>query len=207
MIEVLMKSFSPVNTAGHEPLSLLSAELKKVKLNKKGGLDVLVEASVMNPDSEDPYRIVIPVESGIPVHPDLHSVLRRMAAHLALIDERVEYSSENDALRLQMDEGVKASVWPLNQYHVRGVILKGIEGEDSEGVQINGMKTLKTGKPINILTPFVSLTESKTDYAHMISLADAVADLRLEVRNYFGGKVMPPSQLAMGFDDVEEIEE
>ena len=203
----MMKSFSPVNSGEHAPLSLLSAELKKVKLNKKGGIDVLVEASVMNPDSEDPYRILMPIESEIPVHPDLHSVLRRIAAHLALIDERVEYSSDNDALRLQMDEGVKAASWPLNQYHVRGVILKGVEGEDSEGVQVNGIKTLKTGKPINILTPFVSLTESKTDYAHMVSLANAVADLRLEVRNYFGGKVLPPSQLTMGFDDAEEIDD
>jgi hypothetical protein len=202
MLELLHDGIDPIEIDGQE-LSIVSRELKKVKLNKSGGLDVLIHISVLNPDSETPHTIVLPIENGVPVHADMHAVLRRLAAHLALMDERVEYDSNDKELRLQLDEGVKSESWPLKSYHVRGVILKGEEDSDKEGVQINGMKILKTGKPVNILTPFVKLNEEKTDYAHAVSLANALADLRLEVRNYFGGKIAKANQIEMAFDEDE----
>lgn len=203
MLEVFLKGLDPVE-GKHDELLVVSSELKKVKLNKKGGLDVLVHLSILNEDSDEPNRVVMPLESDLPVHDDFRAVLRRLAAHLALIDERVEYDAKNKELRKQLDEGVKGEMWPLNTYHVRGVIIKGEEGSEKEGVQLNGMKVLKSGKPVNILTPFITLNEDKTDYAHAVSLADALSDLRLEVRNYLGGKIAKGSQLAMDFENATE---
>lgn len=118
-----------------------------------------------HPDVRSPKTIV---------HDDLLTAFEALKPHLAVL---TEYADSHKAWA-KASEAFRAS------FRVTGFILK--SKNESDGVQLIGRKTLRSGKVINLLTQFVKFDpEQEHDYTdHCEELEDLVSACHAESYNY-----------------------
>jgi hypothetical protein len=152
-------------------------------------------------------------DSEIPVHDDLKNAIQKLHKHLALLCEEVSIKGrpktieefDSEALYLKVDKSVddisdeepeaRQSKFTAKSFSIGG------NGEN-EGVTISGMKKLKTGKVVNLNTPFTKWSD--TEYPFIDDLSADIETCYYEVEQYlFHNKRAPEQQLSL-FPETEE---
>ncbi len=135
------------------------------------------------------------------IHDDLKSAFAKLTPHLALIAEMVD-----DVDSTRFDKFISGVITDdtlaemFKYFKVTGFSIGG-SGE-SEGVTLIGQKELTTSKILNITTPFTKWDDG--DYKYVSELAEAIESCKHEVIEYLNGKMAPPAQVEMEFEEQEE---
>jgi hypothetical protein len=124
------------------------------------------------------------------IHDDLKNAFAKLHPHLALISEMIT-TSANEIDDINEDA--------YRDFKVTGFTIGG--GGDSEGVTLIGQKKLSTEKTLNITTPF---TKWSDEYGFVSELAEAIESCKHEVTEYLNGKMAPPAQQEMEFEEQED---
>lgn len=169
-------------------------ELKKAKINSDNHLQV--EYTEITASAEDPNESVyteITKKCGQKVHKDLITAYSRFIPHLLLLCELID-SPDIDGL--SWDPGDSNSIFDMPVLEKFTVTSFSIGGSDEhEGITITGKKFLKSGKVLNLNTPFTKFEDENMPYTYAKELHAAFIDVDYEVQAYIEGKYAPPSQL------------
>jgi hypothetical protein len=123
-------------------------------------------------------------------HDDLKKAFAQLVPHLALISEIVDHNPRGI-------EAMSEKLW--EDFSVTGFAV----GKADDGVTLIGQKKLSTGKILNITTPF---TKWEDEYTYSDALAEAIEACKHEVIEYLNGKMAPPAQQEIEFEEQETAE-
>lgn len=202
MIEIL-KSAVAAGKESHDGLSADGVELRKVKRNKKGGLDLTYHVSVYDHEREDSTVQVLNLEGRLPYHDDIAQVFRKLSGHLGLICEWFTRDAKGLVALLDDGEYVEGRDTGIGVVVCDQVVMKGSAEKGDEAVMLFGRRRLSTGHVVNFGTPLVKLDANTSDYAEAVKLGIALDELRDECGFYMAGKRQPSPQLELGFEEVE----
>lgn len=134
-------------------------------------------------------------DCGAIIHADLMAAFNRLKVHVVVLCEQPEGSFVN------YDNISDFDMERVSNYLISGFTKSG--SDDQEGVCIIGQKLLKSGKALNITTPF---TKYEDDYPYTSELGEDVASCIYEVEQYlFHGKC-GVKQEKINFDNPEEVD-
>lgn len=164
--------------------------IQKAKI-KDSKLEVVYEEHF----SEENYSNTIEKRCAQIVHPDLRKAFDRLKAHVVCICEQ----PEADLVKAQgiFDYGPEI----LNNYVVTGYTHGG--SDESAGVTIIAQKLLKSGKVLNLITPFTQFEDADT-YEFAGELYAEIASCDHEVEQYVFHDKWGIKQLDFDFDAPEE---
>lgn len=167
----------------------MDIEIKKVRISKSGAKLEYVRVSPADEEGEEDLKVTITEKSNQAPHRDLIGQFNALVPHLVLITESVDGSVTLE--KVKEDE-------LLDDYEVRGFTRSG--SDENEGIMLIGIKHLRSGKVLNLHTPFMKFTD---DYLYMSSLEDAIDNCCSEVVEYINGKKAPSNQLELAFDEED----
>lgn len=166
----------------------VKTEIKKVSI-KSDHLVVIYEERVGNDSNQ------VTKDCGAIIHADLRTAFDAMKKHLVCLCEQME----GEMITVQNFETFDLE--KLSNYTITGITKGG--SDDSEGVTIVGSKLLKTGKVLNIVSPF---TKYEDEYPFVDHLGLGVNECLYEVEQYlFNGK-HGYKQKEIDFDIPEEAD-
>lgn len=175
--------------------------LRKVKLNKDGGLSVEWEEVYHDDAMQRPMTVSEAKTSDAPAHEDLIERLKPFVEHLMLVCEMVREPKGRPAF--------DGSLNSTGQYIVGSVTSRG--GEDEKKpvqVFVYGRKKLKSGHVTNFGTYGVKLNHAAEAYKYADDLEAHWDALKEEVWAYlFEGKRAPNPQTSILDPDQREEEE
>lgn len=148
-----------------------------IKLKVK---DSSVEVHYNDTDKENNTAEIQARYSQIP-HKDLINAMKNMTKHLAMLCDL----KESDEVRM-CDDFEEFDLSKLPNLEVTGISIGG-DGEHS-GVTITGMKKLKSGKVINLNSPFTKYFDKNDPYYFEEYLFNDVSRCINEVTQYMNGK-------------------
>lgn len=139
-------------------------------------------------------------------HEDFLLAFASLAPHLAIIAETnlsdaAEHKFTRERLELENDEIDQKLIGNLEQIIVTGVAFGG--SDESEGVVIIGQRKLKSGKVLNITSPFIKLDGE--DYDYTPELIGCLGSVEKEMYEYMAGKVAM-KQMEIPFPDMDAAE-
>lgn len=156
---VLYSQFSKrPNPSGH---SCNKMKIFKLKIKNRLTAEVHYENSV-KAEGEQPFTNQVVVNSGRQVHPDLLEALDALTPH---IENICEWTDGGD-------------------YTTTGFVI----GGDGAGVTLIGQKETRTGKVVNITTPFTKFDPDAEQYSDCNELSEAVWNVVREAQLYLEGK-------------------
>lgn len=170
-------------------------EILKFKLDKAGTGTVTYRETV---ESDDGSVINLhTVESGHVVHSDLRKVMDQLAIHIAGITEQAKVTRNTFGQDL-VELGA-----PFSNLKCTGF---SIGGEDeTAGVTLIGRRTLKSGKVLNLITPFEMFeSDQENSYRFGSELSGTIHTVIQEIHMYIEGKYEPSNQIDMFEDPATE---
>ena len=178
--------------------------LRKVKLNNGGGCtvewkDTYFDAETSQYVNNDESR----TSDGV-VHEDLTAAMSPLIEHLAIACEMVPEVKGN--------HGFDGSLKGVEKFKISSVTLRGGEHKEDDdrdpvSVHIFGRKRLKDGRVVNFGTPGIKLGSPQESYRFSTQLDQHVQHVEKEAWAYLEGKVAPPAQRALDFEDHENVAE
>ena len=160
--------------------------LQKVKI-KDGKLEVTYEEYFR----EENYSNTIDKKCAQMIHADFRIALDKLKPHLACICEMPEAEHVKSVGIYDVDEE------KLNSYIITGYTHGG--SDESAGVTIIGQKLLKSGKVLNLITPFIQfMDEDAYDFAGELSAEIEACDY--EAEQYLFAEKWGVKQLSLDFD-------
>jgi len=177
-------------------------EIRKVKFNKRGGLDVtFVDNDFQTTEGLDPAGMTFEGPSE-PVN-RVKILFKRLVHHLLIVNE-YPYKEITDSYiknyKIVDDPTFKS-------FKVTSFIINGDSFLDPNAkVKLVGEKMLGSGEIVPLQTPFVRLY-SDSEYSHSGNLQIDIDALIDETKEYLNGKVTPSNQLALAFDKKEDDDE
>lgn len=128
-------------------------------------------------------------------HQDLIDAYKKFIPHLALLSEFVDEAYIAD---MNWDWGNAQSIYHQEIFYSFDVTSISFGGSgDHEGVTITGRKNLKTGKVLNLNSPFTKFDSEVEEYLHTDKLYSAFVNWDTEVKAYINGKYAPSKQLEL----------
>ena len=142
--------------------------------------------------SEENYSNTIDKKCAQIVHSDLQASLDRLKPHLACICEMTEGNRIKSIYDCNLDD--------FSNYVVTGYSHGG--SDESAGITIVGQKLLKSGKVLNLVTPFIQFEDTDAYYYAGELCADIEA-CDCEVKEYLFNEKWGIKQLSLDFDEPE----
>jgi hypothetical protein len=130
------------------------------------------------------------------VHADLQAAFNRLKPHLACICEMPEGNRITDIYDCNLDD--------FNNYVVTGYSHGG--SSESAGITIVGQKLLKSGKVLNLITPFIQFEDTDA-YQYAGELCSEIEACDCEVKEYLFNEKWGIKQLSLDFDEGEGTSE
>lgn len=163
-----------------------------------------MDASYEEHHSEQNYSNEISVKSSQIIHADMKEALRRLTPHLVVMCEQLEMNlitSREFFEAYDEDPEFKG----LENYFVSGIVVSGSDG--AKGVTIIGQKLLRTGKTLNLTTPFITFSgEGEVEAYKYADLLEPAIDLVCwEAEEYLFNEKFGIKQTVMEFEvDLSE---
>lgn len=168
-------------------------EIKKAKLS--GGL--FLEATYKMHNRAEKTSKEITEKNDAPVHGDLTDTFRALHKHLPILCDYVKAAK----IETEIFGDVKPDYDWVTEFEVTAFTISG--NDESAGVVLIGNKSLKEGKQVNLVTPFVKFSDLDF-YRFGEELAADIEACIYEVKEYlFNGKRAPKQQLEMSFGEEE----
>lgn len=168
-------------------------DIKKAKLS--GGL--FLEATYKMHNREEKTSKEITEKNDSPVHADLTEAFRALHKHLPILCDYVK-AEKIDTERFGT---VKPDYDWVTEFEVTAFTISG--NDEHAGVVLIGNKSLKEGKQVNLVTPFVKFSDVDF-YRFGEELASDIEVCIFEVKEYlFNGKKAPKQQLEISFEEEE----
>ena len=127
------------------------------------------------------------------VHEDFRTKLDKLKGHLIRIceqDDSEDYQNIPEEI--------------LEKFKVHGFTISGVD--ENEAVILTGMRRLKTGQWMNLVTPNVSF-ENPDGYDQVGELYHDISEVKAEAGEYLNGKVGSGTQWSLSFDAKTSAEE
>lgn len=144
--------------------------------------------------SEENYSNTIDKKCDQIIHKDLQASLDRLKPHLACICEMPERSRITNIYDLNPED--------FSNYVVTGYSHGG--SDESAGVTIIGQKLLKSGKVLNLVTPFIQFEDTDA-YEYAGELYADIEACDSEVEEYLFNEKWGVKQLSLDFDEPENV--
>ena len=161
--------------------------IQKAKV-KDSKLEVIYEEYF----SEENYSNTIDKKCAQIIHADLQVSLDRLKPHLACICEMPEGSTIKSIYDCDLDD--------FSNYVVTGYSHGG--SHESAGITIIGQKLLKSGKVLNLVTPFIKFEDTDA-YHYAGELCSDIEACDYEVKEYLFNEKWGVKQLSLDFDEPE----
>jgi len=161
--------------------------IQKAKV-KDSKLEVIYEEYF----SDENYSNTIDKKCAQIVHADLQSSLDRLKPHLACICEMPEGNRIKGIYDCDLDD--------FSNYVVTGYSHGG--SDESAGITIIGQKLLKSGKVLNLVTPFIQFEDTDA-YHYSGELCADMEACDCEVKEYLFNEKWGIKQLSLDFDEPE----
>lgn len=189
-------------------LAIDNSSLRKVVLNKNGGLDLEYAIDVYDGEREQTVTTKFVLENPIPVHEDMSNVFKFFGAHLAYVTDQVNDKTKGLSNRIVKNECFESDDEIFGSIYCKQVSLKG-NPDDKPSVMLFGGRRLKNKQHLPLNGSLIKLNEEESSYSEVVALENLIDDLRHEISLYLGGKRKPFIQLEIGFTsaDEKEIEE
>lgn len=131
------------------------------------------------------------------IHDDLRNSFRQLVPHLAFM---CDYVPNSYTLEMAVDNMSELPENDLSQqlleFKVTAFKISG--SGDSQGVTITGQKKLKSGKVLNLNTPFLKWED---EYEFSQELRIAIGNIQSEIIQYSEGKKAPDAQMSLFEED------
>jgi hypothetical protein len=177
--------------------------LRKVVLNKKGGLDLEYAIDVYDAERQETMTTKFALDSPIPVHEDLTKVFVLLGAHLAYVTDQVTDKTKGLSNRIVKQECMESDDEIFGAIYCKQVVLKGKPDEDA-AVMLFGGRRLKNKQHLALNGSLVKLNEEDSTYSEVGQLENLIEDLRYEISLYLGGKRKPFTQMEIGFTSADQ---
>ena len=169
----------------------MQRKIRKAKL-KLASLEV--ELTETHETEGGPVTNEITMKCAGLVHDDLKKAIGKLSLHLIKICDL----RKSEHINSETFESEDLS--DFDDYSVSGF---SIGGEDEhEGVTITGSRKFKSGKVLNVTTPFTKFSDENSPYEHEDELYNDIEACIYEVELYLGGKYAI-KQLELPFDEAE----
>lgn len=132
-------------------------------------------------------------DCGAVVHKDLVAAMNRMKIHLVVLTEQPEAILVNHSSITDFD------LSQLDNYVITGYVIGGTD--EHTGVTIIGQKLLKSGKVLNLISPF---TKYEDEYEFSEELGQDVEMATYEVKEYLFNDKYGIKQQEMDFDAPQD---
>lgn len=168
-------------------------DIKKAKLT--GGL--FLEATYKMHNRAEGTSKEITEKNDSPVHGDLTQAFRALHKHLPILCDYVKAT--------KIETEIFGTVQPdydwVTEFEVTAFTVSGTD--ENTGVVLIGNKSLKEGKQVNLVTPFVKFSDTEF-YRFGEELASDIEACIYEVKEYlFNGKKAPKQQLEIEWKEDE----
>jgi hypothetical protein len=144
--------------------------------------------------SEENYSNTIDKKCAQVIHADFQESLDRLKPHLACICEMPEGNSIFDIYKCNLED--------FKNYIVTGYSHGG--SAESTGITIVGQKLLKSGKVLNLITPFIQFEDTEV-YRFANDLSADIDACDHEVKEYLFDEKWGVKQLSLDFDTPEGV--
>ncbi len=177
-------------------------KIKKLKLTKSDTLDIIFEEFVTIFEIIDGIETTKEISSENTrtgkniVHDDMKNALMFLRPHLAILCDQVEAQNKDFH---ELDDDTEA----LDKYKVNSFSIGG--SDIHEGVTLTGVRFGKSGKPLNLNSPFTKFegSDNEDNYEYGYELRGVINHCNEEALLYIDGKMAPNAQLDL-FDQEEE---
>lgn len=169
-------------------------EQQKYIIRKAKVKDASAEVSyeILN---EDGYRSEIVAKHSYPPHKDLLEAFGILRKHLVCLCDLREADLIHAEGDMELFDHEKLDKFTVTSFTIGGY-------DEYEGVVITGQKRLKSGKVLNLNTPFSLWMDENDPYEYEDCLYNDVARCIFEVEEYLNGKTAI-KQLEMQFEPAE----
>lgn len=170
--------------------------IRKAKL-KNRSLEVELTETISTEQGDVTNEVIMKC-AGL-AHDDLKKAFDRLSLHMIVICD-LRKSEMIDQSTFDSED-----IDDFNDYEVKGFSLGG--EDEHEGVVLIGSRKFKSGKVLNIVTPFTRFADENDPYDFESELYNDIQAAVYEVEQYlFEGKYAI-KQLELGFEDAEVPEE
>lgn len=132
-------------------------------------------------------------DCGAVIHKDLLAALNKLKVHLVVLTEQPEASKVTLSTINDFD------LTQLDNYTITGYVVGGTD--EHSGVTIIGQKLLKSGKVLNLISPF---TKYEDEYDFSEELGQDIEMCNYEVKEYLFNDKFGIKQQEMDFDKPQE---
>lgn len=172
-------------------------DIKKAKLSGR----LFLEATYKVRDLVEKTSKEITEKNDTPVHEDLVKTFQQLHKHLPIMCDYVKATKIKPEM---FGEAEYTHDWVLD-FEVTGFTIGG--SDENEGVVLIGNKSLKSGKQVNLITPFIKFSDSE-EYKYCHELSSDIYACVYEVKEYlFNKKRAPKAQLSLELEFEGEQEE
>lgn len=173
-------------------------DIKKAKLTGH----LFIEATYKVKDLMEKTSKEITEKNDAPVHEDLSNAFKALHKHLPILCDYVKATKIKPEMFGQADHTFD---WVVD-FEVTGFSIGG--SDEHEGVVLIGNKSLKSGKQVNLTSPFIKFNDEE-EYRYCGELSSDIYGCIYEVKEYlFNKKRAPKAQLALEleFEGVPQAE-
>lgn len=162
-------------------------DIKKAKLT--GSL--FLEATYKVKDLVEKTSKEITEKNDAPVHQDLVDAFKNLHKHLPILCDYVKATKIKPEM---FGEADPTNDWIVD-FEVTGFSIGG--SDENEGVVLIGNKSLKSGKQVNLTSPFIKFNDEE-EYKYCGELSSDIYAVVNEVKEYlFNKKRAPKAQLSL----------
>jgi len=168
--------------------------ITKGKLLKSGKLNI--EYQQENGSNEpDIYTAELPHVA----HDDLKSAFASLTLHACIMNEFVEFSSEEEFEAAEDNERVQKM---LEKFSATGFTIS--RKSDKDYLVLTANRTNRNGKVWMFNTPAISIDEDQEEpYEFLVDLLECLKDVRKEIDAYLKGKFAPNAQLKLEMEEQD----
>jgi hypothetical protein len=165
--------------------------LRKVKLNRNGGLTIEWKDTYFNEKENTTATVDEARTSNAVAHSDFHAALNTMREHLMFACEFARKPKEG--IRPAFDGSTSGT----DKFFVGSMTLRGGEEEKPVSVHLYGRKKITSGHVVNFGTYGIKLDHAQEPYSYAAELHQHVENLEAEAWAYLEGKTQPPAQTSL----------